>query len=129
MFGITDRRHFMKHTAAGAAVTLPGLSFLTNIRAHAAELKKKQKSLIILWMGGGPSTIDLWDMKPGSPNGGEHKPKQTSVSGIEITEHLPNIAKQFKHLSIIRSLSTSEGDHNRGTFLMNTGRAPNPLLE
>src|SRR4051794_5707397 len=60
MFGNTDRRHFMKHMAAGAAVTVPGLSFLTNLRARAAELKKKQKSLIILWMGGGPSTIDLW---------------------------------------------------------------------
>ena len=62
MFGSTDRRHFMAHAAAGAAVTVPGLSFLTNLRAAAPELKKKQKSLIILWMGGGPATIDLWDM-------------------------------------------------------------------
>ena len=129
MFGITDRRHFLKHTAAGAAVTLPGMNFLTNVRAHAAELKKKQKSLIILWMGGGPATIDLWDMKPGSPNGGEHKPKATAASGVEITEHLPTVAKQFKNLSIVRSLSTSEGDHMRGTYLMNHGRSPNPLLD
>ena len=129
MFGITDRRHFLKHTAAGAAVTLPGLSFLTNLRAHAAEMKKKQKSLIIMWMGGGPATIDLWDMKPGSPNGGEHKPKPTAASGVEISEHLPTVAKQFKNLSIIRSLSTAEGDHMRGTYLMNHGRSPNPLLD
>src|SRR5437016_11593559 len=129
MVGITDRRHFMKHTAAGAAVTLPGLSFLAGLRACAADLKKKNKSLIILWMGGGPTTIDLWDMKPGSPNGGEHKPKPTAASGVEITEHMPQVAKQMKHLSIIRSLSTSEGDHARGTFLMNTGRKQNPLLE
>lgn len=130
MFGITDRRHFMAHAAGAAAVTVPGLSFLTGLRAQAAELKKKNKSLIILWMGGGPATIDLWDMKPGSPNGGEHKPVSTAAgSDVKITEHLPNVAKQFKNLSIIRSLQTKEGDHARGTFLMNTGRSPNPLVE
>jgi hypothetical protein len=129
LFGISDRRHFMSHAAGAAAVALPGLNFVSGLRSQAAELKKKNKSLIILWMGGGPATIDLWDMKPGSPNGGEHKPKPTAASGVEITEHLPNVAKQFRNLSIIRSLSTREGDHNRGTFLMNTGRSPNPILE
>jgi hypothetical protein len=129
MFGITDRRHFMKHAAAGAAVTVPGLNFLTNVRASAAELKKKGKSLIILWMAGGPTTIDLWDMKPDSPNGGQHRPKPTTASGVQITEHLPKVASQFKHLSIIRSLSSGEGDHARGTYRMNTGNKPSPILE
>jgi hypothetical protein len=129
MFGTTDRRHFLKHAAAGAAVTVPGLNFMTNVRAKAAEMKKKGKSLIVLWMGGGPTTIDLWDMKPGSPNGGEHKPKPTAASGIEITEHLPKVAEQFKNLSIIRSLSSGEGDHARGTYRMNTGNKPSPILE
>src|SRR5260221_11176617 len=96
---------------AGAAVTVPGLSFLANVRAKAPEMKKKQKSLIILWMGGGPATIDLWDMKPGSPNGGEHKPKNTPASGIQITEHLPKVASQFKNLSTVRPLSPNEGDN------------------
>jgi Protein of unknown function (DUF1501) len=130
MFGITDRRHFMTHAAGAAAVTIPGLGFMTNLRAQAAEMKKKNKSLIVLWMGGGPATIDLWDMKPGSANGGEHKPVSTAAgSDVKITEHLPNVAKQMKNLSIIRSLSTKEGDHDRGTFLMNTGRQRNPLIE
>ena len=129
MFGITDRRHFLTHAAGAAAVTLPGLSFMANLRANAADMKKKNKSLIILWMGGGPATIDLWDMKPGSTNGGEHKPVSTSASGVQITEHMPLVAKQMKNLSIIRSLKTTEGDHNRGTFLMNTGRSPSPLID
>ncbi|AWM37752.1 hypothetical protein GobsT_42320 [Gemmata obscuriglobus] len=129
MFGITDRRHFMKHAAAGAAVTVPGLNFLAGLKARAAELKKKQKSLIVLWMGGGPTTIDLWDMKPGSPNGGEHRPKPTAASGIEITEHLPKVAAQFKNLSIIRSLNSLEGDHARGTFIMNTGKQRSPVID
>jgi len=129
MFGITDRRHFLKHSAGAAAVTVPGMEFLAKVRAAAPEMKKKQKSLIILWMAGGPPTIDLWDLKPDSQNGGPHKPKPTAASGVEITEHLPLIAKEFKHLSIIRSLNSKEGDHNRGTMMMNTGRAPNPLLD
>ncbi len=129
MFGITDRRHFLQHAVASSAVTLPGLNFLARVRAAAPEMKKKQKSLIIMWMAGGPPTIDMWDMKPDSPNGGPHKPKPTAASGIQISEHLPLVAKQFKHLSIIRSLNSKEGDHDRGTRMMNTGRAPNPLLD
>ncbi len=129
MFGITNRRHFMKHAAAGAAVAIPGLSFMGGLQAQAAELKKKNKSLIILWMGGGPTTIDLWDMKPDSANGGEHKPISTAASGVQITEKMPTVAKQFKNLSIIRSLTTKEGDHNRGSYLMGTGRSPNPLSD
>ena len=129
MFGMNNRRHFMSHAAGAAAVAVPGLSFLSGLRAQAAEMKKNGKSLVILWMGGGPTTIDLWDMKPDSNNGGEHKPIETAASGVQITEHLPKVAKQFKNLSIIRSLTTTEGDHNRGTFLMSTGRVPNPLIE
>lgn len=129
MFGITDRRHFLKHTAGAAAVTLPGLEFLARVRAAAPEMKQKQKSLIIMWMAGGPPTIDLWDMKPGNSNGGPHRPKPTAASGIEISEYLPTIAKQFKNLSIIRSLNSKEGDHARGTQVMNTGQVPNPLLD
>ncbi len=132
MFGITDRRHFLKHAAAGAAVTVPGMSFLSSLTANAAELKKKNKSLIVLWMGGGPTTIDLWDMKPDHANGGGEsapKPLKTSASGVSITETMPLVAKQFKHLSIIRSLTTKEGDHQRGSYLMGTGRSPSPLVD
>src|SRR3954468_1818476 len=103
MFGITDRRHFMQHAAGATAITLPGLQFLAKLRAAAPEMKKKQKSLIIMWMAGGPPTIDIWDMKPESQNGGPHRPKPTAVRGIEITENMPITARQFKHLSIIRS--------------------------
>src|SRR5437868_8499914 len=124
-----NRRHFLKHVAGLSALALPGVSFVQSLRAAAPDLKKKHKSLIILWMGGGPSTIDLWDLKPDSPNAGQFKPTTTSVSGIEISEHLPSVAKQMKHLAIIRSLETTEGDHNRGTVLMNTGRSPNPRTQ
>jgi hypothetical protein len=73
--------------------------------------------------------MDLWDLKPGAPTGGEFKPIKTSAPGVEISEILPETAKQMKHLSIIRSLVTNEGSHERGTVLMNTGRAPNPVVQ
>src|SRR5437762_1175082 len=130
MFGITNRRHFLQHTATAAALTVPGLTFLTNIRAMAADLKKKNKSLIVLWMGGGPATIDIWDLKPGTTTGGDWaKPGKTAVSGIQINDLMPTVAKNMKNLSIIRSLKTTEGDHDRGTFMMNTGRKKDPLIE
>src|SRR6478672_209467 len=124
-----NRRHFLKHVAGYSALALPGIEFVRTMQANAQELRRQNKSVIILWMAGGPATIDIWDMKPGQPTGGEHKPKPTAASGVQITEHMPNTAKQFKNLSIVRSLSTREGDHNRGTFMMNSGRSPSPLID
>ena len=123
-----NRRHFLSHVAGLSALALPGMNFMKAMAKDAPELKRKGKSLIVLWMGGGPSTIDLWDLKPGAPTGGEFKPIGTAASGVQISEHLPTVAKQMKNLSIIRSLTTREGDHQRGTFLMNTGRSPSPVV-
>ncbi|MFO0928188.1 MAG: DUF1501 domain-containing protein [Gemmataceae bacterium] len=123
-----NRRHFLSHVAGASALAVPGMNFINELRAQAPKLKKESKSLIILWMGGGPSHMDLWDLKPGEPTGGDFKPIKTAASGVEISEILPQTAKVFNHLSIIRSLVTNEGSHERGTTLMNTGRAPNPVV-
>ena len=128
MTGMT-RRHFMTHVAGASALAVPGFQFLNGLRAAEAKLKKENKSLIILWMGGGPSHLDLWDLKPGEQNGGEFKPIKTKASGIEISEVLPTVAAQFENLSLVRALSTNEGSHDRGTVLMNTGRQPNPVVQ
>src|SRR5262245_42714508 len=128
MFGESTRRHFLRHVAGLSAMAIPGMSFMRAIAKEAPVLKKNGKSLIILWMGGGPATIDLWDLKPGQPTGGQFKPISTAASGVQICEHLPTIAKQMNHLSIVRSLVTTEGDHNRGTTLVSTGRAPSPVV-
>jgi hypothetical protein len=123
-----NRRHFLTHVATASALAVPGSRFWAGLRAAEAKLKKENKSLIILWMGGGPSHMDLWDLKPGESTGGEFKPKNTAASGIQISELLPTIGKQMKNLSIVRSLVTNEGSHERGTVLMNTGRQPNPVV-
>ncbi len=112
-----------------SALALPGMHFMKAIAQEGAKLKKNNKSLIVLWMSGGPATIDLWDLKPGQPTGGQFKPVSTAASGVQICEHLPTVAKQFNHLAAIRSLVTSEGDHMRGTQLVSTGRSPNPVVQ
>ena len=89
-----NRRHFLQHVAAGAAVTLPSIQFIQSLRAAAPEMKKKNKSLIIFWMGGGPSHMDLWDLKPGNQNGGEFKEIQTKANGVKISEVLPTVVAQ-----------------------------------
>ncbi len=124
-----NRRHFLSHAAGAAALALPSFSFIQGLRSAEDKLKKENKSLIIFWMGGGPSHMDLWDLKPGAATGGEFKPIQTAADGVEISEVLPTVASQFKNLAIVRSLVTNEGSHERGTQLMNTGRPPNPVVQ
>lgn len=124
-----NRRHFLSHVAGSAALVSPSIDFTNSILANAATKNVRPKSVILLWMGGGPSTIDLWDLKPDSANGGPFKPISTSADGIQICEHLPLLAKQMHNLSIIRSMSTREADHGRGRYYMHTGYVPNPSVD
>lgn len=121
-----NRRHFLRHLAASAA-TVPAMQFISHLTAHAQEVRKKQKACILMWMGGGPPTIDLWDLKPGTKTGGEFKPIATT-GDMQICEHLPMTAKVMDRLSIVRSMSTREADHNRGRYYMHTGYVPNPTV-
>ncbi len=122
-----SRRHFMQHMATAAA-TIPAMNFLSHVQANAAQVRKNQKSCILMWMGGGPPTIDIWDLKPDSKNGGEFKPIDTAAKGVQISEHMPMTAKVMDNLSIIRSMSTREADHGRGRYYMHTGYVPNPTV-
>ena len=122
------RRHFLEHMAGASALTIPALSMTNTLQLHAEDLQKRQKSAILLWMGGGPSTIDLWDLKPDAPTSGPFKPISTS-GDVEICEHLPMMAQQMHHMSIIRSMSTREADHSRGRYYMHTGYVPNPSID
>ena len=124
-----NRRHFISHTIGAAPLVLPAINFTDSILANADDMKKNTKSVILLWMGGGPSTIDLWDLKPDTPTGGPFKPISTSADGIQICEHLPLLSKQMHHMSIVRSMSTREADHTRGRYYMHTGFVPNPSIE
>jgi uncharacterized protein (DUF1501 family) len=93
-------------------------------QAHAQKIGGKAKACILLWMNGGPSHIDTWDPKPGAATGGPFKAIDTSAKGVQICEHLPNVAEQAKHCAIIRSLTSREGNHDRAQYLMHTGYVP-----
>ena len=87
----------------------------------AAEAAKTTKRCIVLWMGGGPSQIDTFDPKPGTATGGPTQAIATPVPGLSISGYLPEVAKRFDQLSVIRGLTSPEGDHDRGTHFMHTG--------
>ncbi|MCA9139184.1 MAG: DUF1501 domain-containing protein [Planctomycetales bacterium] len=126
--GGMSRRHFMNHLAGSSAAVSAALTMGGAIQVNAEEMRRNRKSAIMLWMGGGPPTIDLWDLKPGAPTGGPFRPISTS-GDMQISEHLPMVAKQMHNLSIVRSMSTREADHNRGRYYMHTGFVPNPNIE
>lgn len=93
--------------------------------AHSlANDPQRRRHCVLLWMTGGPSQTDTFDMKPTHANGGEFDEIESNVPGLRFSEHLPRLAKMAKHLAVIRSLSTKEGDHSRGTYLMRTGYQP-----
>ncbi|MCA8999927.1 MAG: DUF1501 domain-containing protein [Planctomycetaceae bacterium] len=121
------RRHFMNHMMMGGATVLGASHFLSHLQANAAEVSRNQKACILIWLGGGPPTIDMWDLKPGSKNGGEFKPISTK-GDLQISEHLPKVAQVMDQLSVVRSMSTREADHARGTYYMQTAYVPNPTV-
>ncbi|MGL4462300.1 MAG: DUF1501 domain-containing protein [Planctomycetia bacterium] len=122
-----SRRHFVKHVGA-AGMALPMMNWIDSVHAaRAAGKAAKNRSMILLWMGGGPATIDLWDLKPESKNGGEFKPIATTGAG-QICEHMPQMAKVMKHLNILRSYNSRDGAHERGTYIGHTAFAPVPTV-
>jgi uncharacterized protein (DUF1501 family) len=126
--GSMSRRHFLEHLGSGWAVTLPAVALLGSLRAQARELERSGRSAILLWMGGGPATIDIWDLKPNMPTGGPFRPIATSGEA-QICEHMPRTAGQMHHLAVVRSMSTREADHARGRYTMHTGYVPDPSVE
>jgi len=115
------RREFLTSTAGV-------LGLLQTLKANQEEIKKNGKSAILLWMGGGPSTMDIWDLKPDAATGGPFKPIGTT-GDVQICEHMPLMAKQMHNMAIIRSMSTREADHMRGRYYMHTGYVPSPSME
>ncbi len=117
-----DRRCFMEYTAK----SLLGVSLVPTLSNAVAAAPKqtgkggKAKHLIYLFMNGAMTHLDTFDLKPGHENQGETKPIQTNVSGKRISEFLPELAKQFDKLAVIRSMYTETGAHEPGQYLMHT---------
>ncbi|HWG43881.1 MAG TPA: DUF1501 domain-containing protein [Gemmataceae bacterium] len=129
-----SRRAFLKGnlvTAGGFAVANWGGLFQS--QSIAAQTKQRGKRCILLWMNGGASQIDTFDMKPGRPTGGPFRPAATKIAGIQICEYLPRMAEQIDKLAIIRSMRTQSPDHPDGIYHMHTcykmsERTPHPEI-
>jgi hypothetical protein len=115
-----SRRELMKLSALGV-VGFSASNWLDILAARAQEARRPTKSCILLWMAGGPSHKDTFDLRPGTDQGGPFREIQTSVNGIQISEHFPQFARLVNHAAIIRSMSTTEGAHPRAAYNMHTG--------
>src|SRR5436190_4172106 len=123
-----SRRDLVRMSLA-SAFGVAACPWLPRLAAAAAENKKKPaKACIVLWMSGGPSQMDTWDLKPGHKNGGTFKERGTAVPGLKISEHLPKLAEMAKDLGIIRGMTTKEGEHGRATQLLHTGQLPSEVV-
>jgi uncharacterized protein (DUF1501 family) len=123
-----DRREFFK-VGMGGLLSLLLAQWLDPRVAFAQARPPRAKACILLWMNGGPSQLDTFDPKPGSTNGGLFKAISTRANGVQICEHLPQLADQAQHLAIVRSMTSKEGNHQRAQYLMHTGYSPNPTVQ
>ncbi|MBI2824438.1 MAG: DUF1501 domain-containing protein [Planctomycetia bacterium] len=118
-----SRRDWFRVVGLGLAGA-SSCGWLEALAAEVANHPQRNKSVILLWMNGGPATIDLWDLKPGHENGGTFSQIDTTAPGVQISEHLPKLAARGKHLALVRSMSTKEGDHGRASYVAHTGVPP-----
>lgn len=118
-----SRRDLCK-VAVGSTLSfmLPGF----DLKAAQKRGPERQKSIIVLWMGGGPSQLETWDPHPGTAIGGPGNAIKTVVPGLQISDMYPLLAEQLAGMSVIRSMVSKEGDHERGTKYFKTGYRPEP---
>ena len=122
---LPDRRSFLRVGGLSAL----GLSLPQLLQARAGAPAAKDINVIQLWMGGGPSNIDTFDMKPDAPAEvrGEFKPIATNVPGVRVCEHLPLMAKQMDKVCTLLSVSHAEsGDHTAAAHYLLTGYPQRP---
>jgi uncharacterized protein (DUF1501 family) len=119
---MTTRRDVLRFGALGLA----GLGARDLFAAPA----RRAKSCILVWLHGGPSHLDLFDLKPDAPSEirGEFRPAK-SVDGVYVSEHLPRIAARMGKLALVRSVTSPEGNHDRATQYLVTGHRPSPAVD
>jgi hypothetical protein len=118
-----SRREALQLAATGV-VGFSTSGWFEAVAQENANNPQRRRSCILLWMNGGPSQMDTFDLKPGHANGGPITEIATSVPGIRISQHLPRVARHMDKMAIVRAMSTREGDHGRGTFYLRSGYLP-----
>ncbi len=121
------RRDFIRIAMGGAAATALAGRFYRP--AFAMTKPAKAKAVILLWMQGGPSQIDTFDPKPGVETGGPFKAIDTKTPGLQISEHLPQLARVSDKFSVIRTLNSKDPNHDTARYLLHTGYRTDPTVE
>ncbi len=129
-----SRRQLLRHSAvATGALGLASFGGLTGIAEQLARASERSsdgrpKSLLMLWLQGGPSQLETFDPHPATRYGGEVKAISTSIPKVQISDLLPATAEQMHHTCLVRSVISKEGDHERATYHLKTGWRPDPTL-
>ncbi len=120
------RRQWLGATAAAA---LPWLTPAAELLAQQPRPKgQPARSLILLWLAGGPSQLETFDPHPGTKIGGPTRAIRTRVPGVQIAAGLERTAERMDRVALVRSVRSEEGDHERGTYMVKTGYRPNPTV-
>ena len=126
-----SRRDFVRVGGLSAfGLSLPSLMQMRSAQGEEAA-RGKARSCILIWLDGGPSHLETFDLKPDAPAEvrGPFAAIPTAVEGIQICEHLPKLAQRMQQAAIIRSMTSPLGEHNLGTHYLLTGDAPTPAIE
>lgn len=122
-----SRRKFLQVGSIGASLTLTNYLRLASAQGQPDD----DRSAVLVFLGGGPAHQDTFDMKPEAPveYRGQFQPIRTSVSGVEICEHLPKLARRADRYAVVRGISHSLADHGLGTRYLMTGNLPTPVVD
>ena len=124
-----DRRAFLGHaTLAGATWLTTAGVMLARAAAPPGKARVPAKSIIVLWMGGGPSQLETFDPHPGTDIAAGTGAVDTTVKGVQVAPGLARFAEEMNSVALIRSMVSKEGDHERGAYTMRTGFRPDPTV-
>lgn len=115
--------------AGAAAGTFLGMNVRALVARAGEDRAATAEHVILFWNGGGMTHIDTFDPKPGRPVQGEFEPIKTAVPGVQISEIFPELAKQMRHVALIRSIAGQNGDHGRATYQLQTSYAQSANLQ
>jgi uncharacterized protein (DUF1501 family) len=124
---VLSRRTFLG-TAVGGLGLASGFSGLVQ-PAVSAELNRRERQVLLIWLAGGASQLETWDPKPGTETGGPFRSIETSLPGVRISELMPMTARQMHRIALVRGVNTKEDDHGKGYYFMHTGRREVPGQE
>lgn len=123
---LTRRRLFQTTVATGAATWLT--QFAETLARAADKGSHRPKSLLMIWLQGGPSQLETFDPHVGSWIGGDVQSVDASIPGVRLADTLPATAEQLHLATLVRSVVSKEGDHERATYHLKTGWRPDPTI-